>query len=556
MNWNGTSLVTTTMSSTQLTAIVPSSFITSPNVFPITVVSNGVTSDNSLQFIVTPAPFISSLSPSPVVSTGPGFTLTVNGSNFVLGATATWNGVSLATTFVNPTQLTAWVPAANIANSGSANITVFEEGSTSNTAVLEILPVPTATLLSPHTRVATGQDFTLTVTGTNFVNGASVLWNGVYLNTTFLDPSTLQASVPSLKIATAGSSQITVSQQGVTTSPPLLFTIYSPPTLSSISPDSVFADSVDTTINLTGTNFHPTSTVLFNGLPISTVYFSGTSLTATIPAGSLVTPGKYSVTVTEDGVISNSKTFTVEYVQVLTTTSGIFTSTSNLTSLTFAVVGGGGSGGVGSAGSGGPGGPGGGGSSGRIVWGTVQIFPGSQIQWTLGADGSASTLSYRNPSNLLQTIIASGGVSGGIGGGGSGTAGPTFPSGITWAMLGGGSGSGTGGISTAGPGVIVSNGGSQVGPTSGSGAPFPINFFPTKLVPFLPGGSAPDPGVGFGGSGGAGGAAGLGVGGDGAYNKSSARSGEFGAGGGGAAVSSAHGGPGSGGHGAIMFVLS
>jgi len=72
-----------------------------------------------------PIPFLNlPLLPDGAAPGGAGFTLTVNGTGFLSGATVNFNGTSLATTFVNSSQLTAIVPAANIASAGTASITV------------------------------------------------------------------------------------------------------------------------------------------------------------------------------------------------------------------------------------------------------------------------------------------------------------------------------------------------------------------------------------------------------------------------------------------------
>src|SRR5207248_280444 len=51
-------------------------------------------------------------------------TLTVEGANFVPGATVFWNGLARATTFVNSTYVTAAIPAEFIRTPGTASITV------------------------------------------------------------------------------------------------------------------------------------------------------------------------------------------------------------------------------------------------------------------------------------------------------------------------------------------------------------------------------------------------------------------------------------------------
>jgi hypothetical protein len=63
------------------------------------------------------------------------FTLTVNGTGFVNGSAVRWNAGDRVTTFVSSTQLTAAIPATDIAVAGTAQVTVFNPvpgGGTSN----------------------------------------------------------------------------------------------------------------------------------------------------------------------------------------------------------------------------------------------------------------------------------------------------------------------------------------------------------------------------------------------------------------------------------------
>jgi Big-like domain-containing protein len=88
-----------------------------------------------------PVPSLISLSPSSTTHGGASFTLTINGSNFVSGCTADWNGAALATTFVSSSKVTAKVTAADIASAGTANVTVKNPapgGGTSNALVFTI----------------------------------------------------------------------------------------------------------------------------------------------------------------------------------------------------------------------------------------------------------------------------------------------------------------------------------------------------------------------------------------------------------------------------------
>jgi len=91
-----------------------------------------------------PVPLVNQpLVPPDAVPGGPGFTLTVNGTGFVSGATVNWNRTPLPTAFVSGSKLTAAVPAANIAAAGTASVTVLNPATTvaSNVAYF---PVATA----------------------------------------------------------------------------------------------------------------------------------------------------------------------------------------------------------------------------------------------------------------------------------------------------------------------------------------------------------------------------------------------------------------------------
>ncbi|MEP7341654.1 MAG: SBBP repeat-containing protein [Acidobacteriota bacterium] len=91
----------------------------------------------------TPAPQLASVSPVSTTAGGPAFTLTVNGTNFVNGAKVRWNGADKTTTFVSATELKATIPAADIAASGAASITVFNPapgGGVSNALPFTINP--------------------------------------------------------------------------------------------------------------------------------------------------------------------------------------------------------------------------------------------------------------------------------------------------------------------------------------------------------------------------------------------------------------------------------
>ena len=88
-------------------------------------------------------PFITQpLVPAAALPGGAQFTLTVNGFNFISGATVNWNGTPLATTFVNGDQLKATVPASNLTSAKTGLITVTNPapgGGVSNAANFHVV---------------------------------------------------------------------------------------------------------------------------------------------------------------------------------------------------------------------------------------------------------------------------------------------------------------------------------------------------------------------------------------------------------------------------------
>jgi uncharacterized delta-60 repeat protein len=77
---------------------------------------------------------ITGLSPPSATQGGPSFTLTVTGDNFVNGSVVLWNGTALNSSFVTDTTLTATVPASDLAQAGTASITVSNSGNINSDA--------------------------------------------------------------------------------------------------------------------------------------------------------------------------------------------------------------------------------------------------------------------------------------------------------------------------------------------------------------------------------------------------------------------------------------
>jgi hypothetical protein len=102
----------------------------------------GSTSNSVNQVINNPAPVLNGISPAFINAGSAAFTLTVNGLGFTASSTVYWGTSALTTTYGSATQLTAQVPATDIATGGNTvAITVQTPspgGGTSNAFQFEV----------------------------------------------------------------------------------------------------------------------------------------------------------------------------------------------------------------------------------------------------------------------------------------------------------------------------------------------------------------------------------------------------------------------------------
>ncbi|HMD01158.1 MAG TPA: hypothetical protein VKH37_13440, partial [Ferruginibacter sp.] len=164
-----TNLSTIFSSSTQLTAFVPSTYLVTAGAISVAVVNPAPGGGSSVPqpFIISsnnPVPVLTALSPGNATPGGGSFTIVVTGTGFVNTSTVKWNGTALTTTYNSNTQLSALVPAANIASAGTATITVFSptpEGGTSNSQPFTIAVVKRFLFDATHAETAGNADWVI-----------------------------------------------------------------------------------------------------------------------------------------------------------------------------------------------------------------------------------------------------------------------------------------------------------------------------------------------------------------------------------------------------------
>jgi hypothetical protein len=142
---------------------------------------------------------ISSVSPK-TLGQGGTRNLTVNGTNFQSGATASVSGTGVtvvSTSFVSGSELTIKVKATATAPVGTRDVTVTSgAGSVTCTGCLKVNPAPAPTSTSPN-KGAQGTTLSVDVLGSNFRAGATAKFgSGVTVNsTTFVNSGKLTASI-------------------------------------------------------------------------------------------------------------------------------------------------------------------------------------------------------------------------------------------------------------------------------------------------------------------------------------------------------------------------
>ena len=318
--FNGNNRPTTFLSGTQLSVQLTGADLANPGPQALTVSNSedgGWVSGVANLTVLATAPILTSISPASAVAGSGPITLTATGSNFTTTSMVQVNGANRSTSFVSSTQLTATLTAGDLANAGSLSITVTTASSGTSAPLTFTVnnPVPSLASISPSTAAAGGAAFTLTVSGSNFVNGSVVQVNGSSRSTAFVSGTQLSASIPASDLASAGTLSITVVNPapGGGASAALPLVVNNPaPSLTSISPTSAVVGSGPITLTATGSNFTPSSVVQVNGASRSTSFVSGAQLTATLTAADLSNAGFLSITVASSGGTSAPLTFTVK----------------------------------------------------------------------------------------------------------------------------------------------------------------------------------------------------------------------------------------------------
>ena len=156
VRWAGTPKPTTFVSPTQLTAPITAADIAAAGSASVTVTNpspGGGTSAPATFAIdppTNPVPTTTGVSPASIVAGTAGVTLTVTGTGFIGDSVVRWNGSPRVTTLVSPTQVSAAIPASDVASPATASITVTNPapgGGVSNAQAVAVTSPPAGNVL-------------------------------------------------------------------------------------------------------------------------------------------------------------------------------------------------------------------------------------------------------------------------------------------------------------------------------------------------------------------------------------------------------------------------
>ncbi|MFM7251853.1 MAG: IPT/TIG domain-containing protein, partial [Ilumatobacteraceae bacterium] len=300
----------------------------------VAALPSATSSASRYTYVTTP----SVLTVNPISGTVDGGTeVTITGTDFY-DVTAVRFGSSAATTFtvVSPTEIRATTASTNTAS--TVDVTVTALGGTSSTAgtgndFTFTVAAPTITNLLPDNAMIFGNT-PITITGTNFVNPATVSFEGVAAtNVVVVSRTQITATIPSALVS--GPVDVSVTTPGGTSADTAAddFTYAAPPAVTSVAPDKGSVTG-GTTIVINGTDFVGVTAVTIGGVAASSYTVnSATKITAVTPARA--TPGTVQVQVTAVAGISDIETtgneFTYYSVPVVSSLSPVRSSLAGTT---------------------------------------------------------------------------------------------------------------------------------------------------------------------------------------------------------------------------------
>ncbi len=309
---------------------------------PVDVVTGSGTSNSVTYFYVTPAPTLTSLTPSTGFTTG-GNSVVLGGTNFTGATDVNFGATDITQPCTSPcftvdtdSQITVTGVLAHAAGGVPVDV-VTGGGTTSSITYFYVTPAPTLTSVTPSTGSTAGGN-SVVLGGTNFTGATDVNVGSIDLKPCpsapcFTVDSDIQITV-TMPPSTPGPFNVDVVTLGGTTAG-LSYTFVAPiPTVTGVSPNAG-ASAGGNTVTLTGTDFEAAGSSIVSQVTVGSTAvascitsptgpcFTVTSVTSItvqlLPAGT----GQIHITVTTSGGTSpvasgNVYTYVAVFPNVLT----------------------------------------------------------------------------------------------------------------------------------------------------------------------------------------------------------------------------------------------
>ncbi|MEY2450332.1 MAG: large repetitive protein, partial [Acidimicrobiaceae bacterium] len=321
-------------------------------------VTNPDGGSDTITFSVNLAPVVSSATPASRGQNAQTQDIVITGANFVNGAglsvVFSGTGVTEASppTWTDAQHITAHVNVSSTAATTARDVTVTnpDKGVGTGTGKFTVTAGPTISSLAPnalargvshHTVVVNGANFQTTPT-IKFFNGATEDTNITVHSVTRDSSVHLTLDVSVLNADTAGSRDVLVTNPDAGNSlAEDAFTVTTPPTIDSITPNSAGQGSTTTGVLIEGSGFVATPTVTFSGSGVTASNVqvnSPTELSLTVTITEFAAGNSRDVTVTnpDSGSATKPTAFTVipgPHITSITPPSGANSGSVSITNL-------------------------------------------------------------------------------------------------------------------------------------------------------------------------------------------------------------------------------
>ena len=316
------SLTPSTNSTTRLVVTVPGQVVRTVGNLVLTVTSlDRLPVSTTVTVATPPALALTSLSPSSTTGNLNPFTILVSGSNFSAQSSFTLGSSTLRVLGVTRNadgSLTASVEAPVGVQSGSLTVTNINSQSASLPFMVNNLPRPVISRVSPGLVPPGSPTTTFTINGRFFVPGAVASFSGIPLTGLQLTgDSLITISVPAALLANPDLAVLTITNpDGQSIGYRLPITVGAPTAVTiaqnGVTPATTSASLQAFTIGISGTGFLGTTRVFLGGQPVTVLSTNadGTALVAVVP-GNLNVAGTYQLQVINSYGVAVSVTYVI-----------------------------------------------------------------------------------------------------------------------------------------------------------------------------------------------------------------------------------------------------